>query len=480
MSDVNFSQFGKQFQEKLIQALLTDHIWSEQMLEVIDVNYFDLRYLQFLADKYYKYAKKYKVYPSFNLLIQIVKDDLKVGTDVVIRDQILEFLLRIKNNPDMGDLHYIKEKALDFCRKQALKQAFEVAIDQMQNEKYESIVETIKAAVMVGTAPTIGHDFFEDFEARFTKLHRRCIPTGIEELDQKEILNGGLGRGELGIVIGNAGSGKSHWLTQCGANAMKRKFNVVHYTLELSESQVGIRYDSNLCDIESTYIIDNKDKIIQKYKDTQGELGKLYIKEYPTSSATVYTLRSHLERLDIKGFKADLIIIDYADIMRSTRQYDALRHELKLIYEELRGLAKEKDCAIWSASQGNKESINSDIMDMGNMSESYGKAAVADFIIGLSRKPQEKASGIVRLYISKNRSGKDGLLYTAKIDTAKSTFQILGQSYTPAEYSKEEEKDLKKALKAKWNELKKDNIIKYDNDKGTSNDDSKKDSEVTS
>jgi len=358
----------------------------------------------------------------------------------------------MRTNPDPGDLQYVKDKSLEFCRKQALKKALESAVDQMQENKYESIVETIKKAVQVGTAPSVGHDFFNEMDARFTKLKRDTIPTRLAELDKKEILNGGSGKGELLCVVGASGSGKSHWLTMIGANALREGKNVLHYTFELSETAVGIRYDSNLCDIDSNEVMDRKDEVVAKYKDMN--LGRLYIKEYPTNTASIYTIKSHIERLDLKGFKPDLVIIDYADIMRSSRQFDSLRHELKLVYEELRGLAMEIGIPIWTASQSNKEGANSEVIDMTNMSEAYGKAMICDVIVSVSRRPHEKASGWGRLYVAKNRAGRDGLVYPIKMNTAKSMFEIVGTADAPETVTASDEETQKQALRAKWKELK--------------------------
>lgn len=455
---VSFGQFGKSFQEKLVQAFLTDTKWAEQMMEVIDNGYFEVNYLKFLADRYFSYAKKYKVFPTLQLLITIIRDDLKTGTDIILRDQIIEYLQRMKSNPDPGDLQFVKDKSLDFCRKQALKKALENAVDQIAAEKYEAIVESIKKAVLVGTAPQLGHDFFHDYESRFTRLQRNCVPTGLDELDRKEIFNGGLGAGEIGVVVAATGVGKSHFLTMLGANALKQGKNVLHYTFELSETAVGVRYDSNLCEIESNQVIDRKDEILKKYEDMK--LGRLIIKEFPTNSASIYTIRSHIERLDVKGFRPDVIIIDYADIMRSTRQFDSLRHELKLVYEELRGFASEKGIPIWTASQSNKEGSNSDIVDLSNMSEAYGKAMVADVVLSISRKSHEKSSGWGRLFIAKNRAGRDGLVYPIKIDTSQSNFQIAGQVGSLEDTKLDDDAAQKKALKAKWEELKKELPVK--------------------
>lgn len=456
-----FGTYGKSFQEKIMQALLTDWKFAEQMMEVFDSSYFELKYLQFLADRYFAYSNKYKVFPTLQLLVTIIREDLKVGTDVILRDQIVDYLQRMKINPDPGDLQFVREKSLDFCKKQALKKALEDAVDQLAAERYESIVESIKKAVLVGTAPQLGHDFFADYEARFTHLQRNCVATGLAEIDRKEILNGGLGAGEIGVIVAATGVGKSHFLTMLGANALNAGKNVLHYTFELSETSVGIRYDSNLCDMESNQVIDRKDEVLTKYKDMN--LGRLIIKEFPTNTATIYTIRSHIERLNVKGFKPDIIIIDYADIMRSTRQYDSLRHELKLVYEELRGFASEKGIPIWTASQSNKEGSNSDIVDLSNMSEAYGKAMVADVVLSVSRKSHEKATGWGRLFVAKNRAGRDGLVYPIKIDTARSKFEIVGQAGSLEDSKVDDDAAQKKALKAKWEELKKELPVKQIN-----------------
>jgi len=453
-----FGQYGKSFQEKIMQALLSDRPWAEQMLEVFDTSYFELKYLQFLAERYFGHAKKYKVFPTLQLLVTIIRDELKIGTDAILREQIIDYLTRMRANPDPGDLQYVKEKALDFCRKQALKQELVIAVDKMQAGKYEEIVEGIKKAVCVGTTPALGLEFFEDHESRFTLLQRNAIASGLDELDRKDILNGGLGAGEIGVVVAATGVGKSHFLTMLGANALRNGVDVLHYTLELSESAVGLRYDSNLCDLDSNVIIENKEKVLQVYK-TQ-KLGRLIIKEFPTNSATIYTLRAHIERLDIKGFRPGLIIIDYADIMRSTRQYDSLRHELKLIYEELRGFASEKKIPIWTASQSNKEGSSAEVVDLSNMSEAYGKAMVADVVLSISRRAFEKSSGHGRLYVAKNRAGRDGLQFPVMIDTARSKFAICGQAAGLETAASEDEDAVKKALRNKWKELKNDGFLK--------------------
>ena len=359
----------------------------------------------------------------------------------------------MRGNPSPSDLAYVKEKSLDFCKRQSFKEALEKSVELISEDKFEQVVSLMKEAVAVGMPNTVGHNFFEDIEARFQKINRRVCPTGIRELDSKDILCGGLGRGEIGVITANTGVGKSHWLVAMGANALKVGKNVLHYTFELTEQAVGLRYDANLCNISISDIHDQKESVLKFYKQNN-DLGKLYIKEYPTGSASITTLRNHIEKLMLKNFKPSVIIVDYADIMKSTRAYDSLRHELKLIYEELRNLAMELDVPVWTASQANRESANANIVGLENMSEAYGKAMVADFVVSISRKPIEKASGAARLFIAKNRTGRDGILFPIHIDCTRSRFKIIDDVAEDLHQTiKNDEKEIKTALKKKWKEI---------------------------
>lgn len=444
-----FSQYGKNFQEKILQCLFTDRMWSTQMTEIMTPEYFELKYLQYLSKAYFSYYQKYKDFPTLPLLITIIRDDLKEGKDTILRDQIVEFLQRIRVNPEVGDLQFVKDKTLDFCKKQAMKEALEKAVELIATDNIDSVVDLMKNALAAGTPASIGHDFFEDTEARFIKTRRVTCPTGLSQIDAPDILNGGLGRAELGVIVAPTGVGKSHFLVQMGAEALRVGKNVIHYTFELSETSVGLRYDSNLCNIPSGDVIDRKDEVLDFYK--QNQLGRLIIKEYPTGTASVQTLRNHIEKLLLKSFVPSIIIIDYADIMKSSRKFDSLRHELKLVYEELRNLSMDLNLPIWTASQANREASNADVVGLENMSEAYGKAMVADVVLSISRKPTEKADGSGRIFVAKNRAGRDGMLFTMKIDTSMSKFILMDTNeMSMDDVVKADGSSMKKLLKEKW------------------------------
>ena len=318
----------------------------------------------------------------------------------------------------------------------------------MQGEQFEEVVDLMRTAVSVGMPQSIGHEFFNDTEARFQEITRITTPTGIPELDCRDILDGGLGRGELGVVVAPTGVGKSHWLVNMGAEALKIGKTVVHYTFELSEVLTGKRYDANITNIPVSDLIDRKEEVLKHYEDN--EYGDLIIKYYPCRSASVNTIRNHLDKLKLRNYTPSVVIIDYADVMKSTRQYDALRLELQLIYEELRQMAADFNVPVWTASQSNRAGASQDMVGLENMGESYGKAQVSDVVLGLSRKPEEKATGYARLFVAKNRAGMDGIQLVLKIDCGKSTFKTVS-------LDEKEEYDIltnpKEKMKEIWNRV---------------------------
>ena len=231
MSDVNFKGFGKAFQERVLQALISDHSWSQQMIEVMKASYFEQAHLRYLFEIYFKYWQQYKCFPSLQNLLTMANVDLKAGNDETLCRQIVEYIKRIKTNPDMNDLPWVKDRSLNFCKNQALREALEQAVDLAQDEKHETIVEIIKKAITVGTPNSTGHDFFEDAAARFVEEERSIIATGIKQLDDKFIMNGGLGKGEIGVIVAPTGVGK--------CTSEMTKIHIKHEQIIIN----GIRYN---------------------------------------------------------------------------------------------------------------------------------------------------------------------------------------------------------------------------------------------
>ena len=121
----------------------------------------------------------------------------------------------------------------------------------------------------------------------------------------------------------------------------------------------------------------------------------------------------------------DMVIVDYADLLTSTRNYKEKRNELESIYESLRGLAQEFDCPVWTASQTNRSGLNAEVVTMESISEAFNKCFVADFIFSISRTIKDKNANTGRIFVAKNRNGPDGLVYPIKMDTSVVKIEIL-------------------------------------------------------
>ena len=156
--------------------------------------------------------------------------------------------------------------------------------------------------------------------------------------------------------------------------------------------------------------------------------GNLIIKYYPTRTASVNTITAHLQQCELQGIKPDLIIVDYADIMKSTQHFTEKRHEVGHVYEELRGLAGEFEVPIWTASQANRSSLEEEIIGADKVAEDYSKVMTADFVMSMSRKVEDKIANTGRFHVIKNRFGPDGLTFPANINTNTGNIQIFESS----------------------------------------------------
>jgi hypothetical protein len=150
-----------------------------------------------------------------------------------------------------------------------------------------------------------------------------------------------------------------------------------------------------------------------------------------------------------------MIIVDYGDLLRAKSKKDEKRHQLESIYEELRGLAQEFECPIWTASQTNRGGLNAEVITMEAISEAFNKCFVADFIFSISRTIQHKNTNGGRMFVAKNRNGPDGLVYPIFMDTANVKIDVLPQIETYDEIKQNEIKKQEESLKEKYKNYRK-------------------------
>ena len=408
---VGFSKYGKDFQEDLCHLILDDRPFADQIFEVLDINFLELKYLRVFTEKVLEYREKYVIHPNRKVMVTIIKSGLGDHSEAT-RKQIVDYFSRVMIKEVVENSQFIKDTALDFCRKQKLKEAMVKSAKLINTCSFDEISKLINDAIILGESNDFGYDYVKDFEKRFELKARNPISTAWSEFDT--LMGGGLGSGELGVVIAPTGAGKSMVLAHLGAVAVKAGKTVVHYTLELSDVVVAQRYDSCITKVSLNELFQYKELIRETVEEIDGTL---IVKEYPTKSASVKTLRSHLERLKTRDINVDTIIVDYGDLLKPVTKNKEKRVELESIYEGLRGLAQEFECPIWTASQTNRSGLNAEVITMEAISEAFSKCFVADFIFTVSRTVQDKQTNGGRFFVAKNRFGPDGLVYPIEMVT---------------------------------------------------------------
>jgi hypothetical protein len=205
------------------------------------------------------------------------------------------------------------------------------------------------------------------------------------------ITKGGIPRKTLNIILAGTGVGKSLAMCHFAANNLMEGKNVLYITMEMAEERIAERIDANLMNIPLDELANLPKEAYNKKiaKIREKTLGRLIVKEYPTTGAHVGHFRHLINELKVKkAFVPDIIYIDYLNICASSR-IKGLGNSvntyslIKSIAEELRGLAVEKDVPIFSATQTTRSGFSNSDVDLTDTSESFGLPATADFMFAL-------------------------------------------------------------------------------------------------
>lgn len=403
------NKFGFAFQIKCITALLHDNSFVANVYDLLYPEYFESDANQWIVSQIFNYYTTYKRTPTLDVL----KVNLQNVEDELLHSEVINCLREVYKYTDSSDLGFVKDTIVQFCVNQELKGAILRSVDLLKLEKYDDIKQLVDTALKKGRNNDIGLQYNDDIEARYVGNTRHPVSTGQNSLD--DLMKGGLAGGELGVVLAPSGIGKSWILAHLGAAAMKSGKHVVHYTLELNGNYVAKRYDSIHTGIGLDQLENHIDQVKRKLQSIPGTL---LIQTYPTKGVSIMGLRAHIDKLKMLGKPIDLVIIDYADLLKfSNANFSRKDEALQSLYEEIRGWAGELNIPIWTASQTNRSALEEDVIDTDKISESYGKVMTADFIMSLSRKAKDKATSTGRIFISKSRLGADGIVLPTKLDT---------------------------------------------------------------
>jgi replicative DNA helicase len=404
----SIDEYGPSFQMKVISSLLTHKEFLQNINDVLSDEYFSNPAHKWVINEILKYYEKYHTTISMDIL----KVEMKKLDNEVLKVSVKE-QLREAYKADIEDLAYVQEEFSTFCKNQQLKKALLNSVDLLKAGDYDSIKYMIESAMKAGQDKNIGHEYKRDVESRYREDHRKIVPTPWPEIN--ELIQGGLGNGDLGLIFGNPGGGKSWTLVALGGFAVQMGYNVIHYTLELSEAYTGRRYDAFFTGTPVDQLEKHKGDVEKSTTELSGEL---IIREFPMGKTTISTIESHIQKVRDLGIEPDLIIIDYIDLLSTRKRNVDRKGEIDDIYTSTKGLARELNLPIWSVSQVNRAGAKDDVIEGDKAAGSYDKMMITDLSISLSRKKEDKVNGTGRLHIMKNRYGMDGLTFQVDVNTS--------------------------------------------------------------
>lgn len=404
------ADYGTPFQRKVIGALMTDQKFVVNVRNIIKLEYFNSQAHKWIVQRILDYFDAFHTVPTLEVLqIEFKKIDNDV-LKVAVREE-----LKYSYEVSTDDLQFVKEEFLAFCRNQEMKNAILESADKLKQEDYEGIRALIEKALKAGQEKDAGLNYKKDVEARYRDDYRPTIPTPWQTLS--DLFSGGFGPGDLFLIFGSPGGGKSWLCIDIAAEAAKLGYNVFYYTLELSEKYVSRRIDAAM----TGYCVDDLREHRAEVDKMVEELpGNIIIKEYAPKSATISTIKAHVQQCIEDGIRPDLIIIDYIDYLKpsSKVRYSERKDEVDDVYIGSKALAKELQVPVLSPSQVNRMGAKDTVVEGDKAAGSYDKMMVADGSFSLSRTKEDKVLGTGRIHIMKNRYGPDGITYGVKLDTA--------------------------------------------------------------
>lgn len=419
------NSYGVGFQVKVLSSLLKHKEFLQSIHDILEEDYFDNPAHKWIVEEILRYHYKYHATHTLDALqVEVKKIDNEVLKISVIEQ--LKEAYKASNE----DQEYVEQEFANFCKNQQLKKALLSSVDLLEKGQYDDIRYLIDSALKAGMDKNLGHEYEKDTETRYRDEERGAIATPWPHVN--ELLQGGLGSGDLGIIFGNPGGGKSWMLTALGAMAVSLGYTVAHYTLELSEGYVGRRYDAAFTGIRIQDLGRHRNEVDEAISKLPG---KLIIKEFAMGKASIATIEAHIQKMTDLSQKPDVLIIDYVDLLKSKRKSIDRKDEIDDVYISTKALARELKLPIWTVSQVNRAGAKDDVIEGDKAAGSYNKIMIADFAMSLSRKRQDKVNGTGRGHIMKNRYGSDGMTYPMKINTENGNIEILDREMEEGEFN---------------------------------------------
>lgn len=413
----NFEYLGNTFQLQLLNQIIVDKDFSQSIIDVIENNYFENKYFKLIIQMIREYYNKYDHTPSFETLEQITKSELQQALASKI---VLDTIKKIKDAPIDG-VAFVQEKALKFCKQQELQKVMGKAqkiIDGGEFENYDTLEELVKTALQVGSKDTSMLDVFSNLDQVLEEDYRHPIPMGIPGLDR--LLKGGLAKGEIGVILAPTGVGKSTILTKISNHAFNLGFNVLQVFFEDNSKVIQRKHFTLWTKIHPDDLSDKKDEVMSKVKEIEETMpNKLILKKLPSDTLTMLQIKNQIRKMVSDGIKIDMVVLDYIDCIVPDKNLGDEWKSEGSVMRSFEAMCHEMNLVGWTATQGNRSSISSEVVTTDQMGGSIKKAQVGHVIISVAKTLQQKELKLATIAVTKSRIGDDGVVFeNCKFDNA--------------------------------------------------------------
>ena len=405
----NFEYLGQTFQIQLLNQIIVDKNFSNVIIYVIEAGHFENKYFKIILTIVKEYYVKYECSPSFDTLEQIAKSEYP---NELILKILMDTIQKIKDAPFEGSA-FVQEKALKFCKQQELQKVMVKAqkiIDAGEFENYDKVEELVRTALQVGERDNNTGEVFSNLDDVLNDDYRHPIPMGIDGIDN--LLKGGLAKGEIGVILAPTGVGKTTVLTKIANTAFNMNYNVLQIFFEDNPKIIQRKHFTIWTQIPPDDLSLHKEEVMSKVEEIKSEMpNKLILKKLPSDVHTMGQIKNQLRKMIADGIKLDLVVLDYIDCVVPEKNLGDEWKSEGSVMRAFEAMCHELDIAGWTATQGNRSSISSEVVTTDQMGGSIKKAQVGHVIISVAKTLQQKEMKLATIAITKSRLGKDGVIF---------------------------------------------------------------------
>jgi replicative DNA helicase len=414
--------FNENIQRGILYLLKSDPDFYLQIVNLVKAEYFEFPVHGKIYTSVRDYYEKYKKLPNDDFIEQELKARKTERESIHDFTDELTCINRLDTSAMDGEDYYL-DIIENFAKREAMKDAIKQSLVLIKEDRMDETEALVRKALTVSREVDVGQQYFSDYSERWDRTYNAeeadKFKTLLPALNQS--LEGGLGEKELAMVIAPPGVGKSLWLVNQAVQSMIEGRKVLYVSLEMSEDKIAQRFDSVTTLIPQTQLKDPTAQLKVKERlsifRSNFPDSKLVIKEFPTGTATVNSLRALLVQLkNYEEFEPDVLVVDYLELLRPVRENQHEYQAQQRIAEELRGLAMESKVLVWTATQTNRQGRAVKIITDAELGDSYGKIRTCDFAVSLNQSEEEFDTGRMRAYVVKSRNGRPRFTVPMEVD----------------------------------------------------------------